>query len=253
MKKINLRSLLSTIVTVLLVIVLFGIIFVRLKLVDPSPTFFLELSAIIGLIVIIKSSWYNWAEEKKLKEDEDIKKAKRDYDNYVDSEVKDIYDFEEFLVILNEENRKNYVKNKLKNKTEQNCKNYKKLKEKYEKKSYSKVREIKSSDVKTRGDTLYLADAKNYQKTKKYLYQIITTTFTVIFTTILAFIGFDKIFMSWANLFRYVTYLFTIAFTMASTITTAFRFTEEEVYDHLKRLQFIVDKYVNYKGGKNGN
>ena len=249
LKKFNIKKVLSVVVTALIVIVLFGVIFVKLDLVSPSPTFFLELFAIISLVVIVKFNWYNWAEEKRSKED-DLVKAKEDYDTYVDKEIKDIYDLEDFLKTLNEENRENYVKNKLKNRTKDNTPKYEELKEKYIRLSYKRVKEIKASDIKTRGNTLYLADAKNYQKEKKIIYQTVTTIGTVIFSTILACIGFQELMLSWANAFRYVSYLFTIAFTMYNTITTAFKNTEVETLDHLTRLQFIVDKYVNYKEGK---
>ena len=249
LKKFNIKKVLSVVVTALIVIVLFGVIFVKLDLVSPSPTFFLELFAIISLVVIVKFNWYNWAEEKRSKED-DLVKAKEDYDSYVDKEINDIYDLENFLKTLNEENRENYVKNKLKNRTKDNCPKYDELKEKYIRLSYKRVKEIKASDIKTRGNTLYLADAKNYQKEKKIIYQTVTTIGTVIFSTILACIGFQELMLSWANAFRYISYLFTIAFTMHNTISTAYKNTEVETLDHLTRLQFIVDKYVNYKEGK---
>ena len=249
LKKIDLKKILSFIVTALIVIVLFGIIFVKLELVTPSPTFFLELFAIVSLVIIVKFNWYDWAENKRSKE-EDLIKAKEDYDKYVDKEITDIYDLEKFLKTLNEENRNNYIQNKLGNRTKDNCPKYEELKEKYTRLSYKRVKEIKASDIKTRGNTLYLADAKNYQKEKKIIYQTITTIGSIIFSTILAYIGFKELMLSWANVFRYISYLFTIAFTMYNTITTAFKNTEVETLDHLTRLQFIVDKYVNYKEGR---
>ena len=59
--------------------------------------------------------------------------------------------------------------------------------------------------------------------------------------------------MSWENVFRYAAYLCTICVTIWTTIMTAYKNTENEIIDHITRLQFIVDKYVNYKEGKNGD
>ena len=53
LKKFNIKKVLSVVVTALIVIVLFGVIFVKLDLVSPSPTFFLELFAIISLVVLL--------------------------------------------------------------------------------------------------------------------------------------------------------------------------------------------------------
>ena len=56
--------------------------------------------------------------------------------------------------------------------------------------------------------------------------------------------------MNVANLFRYLSYVGSVVITMLMTIGRASRNTEIEVFDHLKRLQFIDDKYRNWKEGK---
>lgn len=245
----NVKQLISIASTILIIIVLFGIIFVKLDLAEPGPTFFLELAAICVLVITIKFNWYNWAEDKRSKE-EDIKEAERTYDENVDKEITDIPDFEKFLVILNKENREHYVQNKLKNRTPKNCPKYNQLKEKYERLALKRVKEIKSCDVKTRGKVINLVDAKNYQHQKKVNYQIVSTVVSISMSILLACISFKELMMSWENAFRYVSYLCTICTTMWTTIQTAFKNTEEEKFDHLTRLQFIVDKYKNYKEDK---
>lgn len=245
----NIKQLISIASTLLIVIVLFGIIFVRLDLVEPSPTFFLELAAICVLVVTVKYNWYNWAEDKRSKES-DIKEALTIYDDNVDKEITDIADFEKFLKELNKENREHYVLKKLKNRTPKNCPKYNKLKEKYERLAMKRVKEIKACDVKTRGEVVNLVDAKNYQKQKKWTYQTVSTLISISTSILLACICFKELMMSWENAFRYASYLCTICVTVWTTIQTAFRNTEEEILDHVTRLQFIVDKYVNYKGGK---
>lgn len=248
----NIKQLVSIVSTILIVIVLFGIIFVQLGLAEVSPTFFLELGCICVLVITVKFNWYNWAEDKKSKEDKIID-AINTYDDNVDKEITNIEDFEKFLKVLNKENREHYVNNKLKNRTPKNCPNYDKLKEKYERLALKRVKEIKSCDVKTRGEVINLYDAKNYQKQKKTVYQIVSTIVSICTSVLLAFIGFERLKMSWENVFRYAAYLCTICVTIWTTIMTAYKNTENEIIDHITRLQFIVDKYVNYKEGKNGD
>lgn len=236
-------------VTVLIAVVLFGFIFVTMGWAEPGPEFFIELGGIAILVIIIRITWYNWAEEQKLK-DEELKKSIDTYDAYADKEITDTYDFEKFLVLLNKENRDNYVLNKLKGRTAKNCPKYDKLKAKYERMAVVFVKEIKSCDVKTRGETKNLYDSKNYRKQKKVVYQVASTIISIGITTLIAFTAFKQITMSWENVFRYCTYLCSMGITMWLSITTGYRNTENETLDHLSRLQFIVDKYVNYKEGK---
>lgn len=248
----NIKQLLATISTLLIIVVLFGVIFVRLGLTKPGPTFFLELTAICILVVTIKANWYNWAEDKKEKEDK-IVNAIKTYDDYADKEITNIYDFEEYLVELNAENRKNYVTKKLGKRTPENCPNYAELKAKYEKLALKRVKDITACDVKTRGESTQLFDAKNYQKQKKMIFQTISTVLSIAVSIVLACIAFDELMVSWENVFRYVAYLCTISITIWTTVTTAFKNTENEIMDHITRLQFIVDRYVNYKEGKSKN
>ena len=151
---------------------------------------------------------------------------------------------------LNDDNRKYYIKNKMKNRTRTNCKNYDKLLEKYTKLSLKKVRDVKSSDIKTRGNTLYLVDSKNYANTKKLIFQILSSVISIMLSITLACLGAKEILLNWANVFRYIGYVFIMAWTALSTLTFAMRTTGIETLDYLKRIQFIIDKYVNWKEGK---
>lgn len=247
--KIDIKEIMASVVTVAVLVILFAIIFIKGKIIEPTPEFFVELGIVSFLMILIKLNWYEWAEMKRMKQD-DIVQAKRDYDDIVDKDITDIYDFENFLKELNEENRQNYIKQKMGKRTRENCPNYDKLLEKYEKKAIRHVPEIKSCDVKTRGETVNLVDARNYQKAKKIYYEIFSTIGSIFCTIALAVLGVENISMNVANLFRYLSYVGSVVITMLMTIGRANRNTEIEVFDHLKRLQFIDDKYRNWKEGK---
>lgn len=247
--KFSLKKFLSLAVTVLMLVLLFFIIFIVGEIREPSPTFFLEITIITILVLIIRFNWYNYGEDKKLSEKE-ITDKQDSLDTYRDDEITNIYDFEKFLETLNDDNRKYYIKNKMKNRTRANCKNYDKLLEKYTKLSLKKVRDVKSSDIKTRGDTLYLVDSKNYANSKKITFQIASSIISIVLSIVLACIGAKEILLNWANVFRYFGYVFIMCWTALSTLTYAMRTTGIETLDYLKRIQFIIDKYVNWKDGK---
>jgi len=247
--KFSLKQILSIAVTILMLILLFLVIFIVGEIREPSPTFFLEIGIISVLVLIIRFNWYNYGQDKKLAE-KDITEKQENLDDYRDEEIKDIYNFETFLKTLNDDNRKYYIKNKMKNRTRENCKNYDKLLTKYTNLSLKKVRDIKSSDIKTRGNTLYLADSKNYANTKKLIFQIASSAISILLSIALACIGAKEIMLNWANVFRYIGYVFVMTWTALSTLTYAMRTTGIETLDYLKRIQFIIDKYVNWKEGK---
>lgn len=105
----NLKKWLSTIITILLLVVLFGVIFVPLDFVEVTdPKFYIELALVSVLLIIIKITWYDNVEEARLNES-DIKDAKEAYDDMVEREVTDVNDFENFLPELDEENQTKLV------------------------------------------------------------------------------------------------------------------------------------------------
>lgn len=281
MKKNNMmktiRNWLAFGVTVILLVVLFGIIFISLDLVTPGPSFFLELSIIIGLNFTMRVFWYDFAEEKRLSE-QDISDAREVYFKIIDDVIEDSNDLDKFLVILNQENKTHYIKNKIGSRNPKNMavknkwicfwhpsyKNltkeeigqvrYDKLYFKYQRKA-DKIKPIKSEDIMALSDSDMLYDAKNYAKDKKRRYQTISTILSTVFTILIASIAFKEIMMNWENVFRYITYIFSIAITIAITVNKAYKTTGDETLDWFNRLEFIVDKYATYKekgGSDNG-
>lgn len=260
---------LAIILTALVVVTLFGVIFIRTELVTPSASFFLELLTVMGLTIMMKIWWYNFAEDKRLNED-DIIQEKNKYYIMVDNNIEDSNDLDKYLVILNQENREHYIRNKIGSRTAKNLAkktwwlcflhpSYKKLTEteigqirynklyfKYQRKA-DKLKPIKSEEIMALSDSEVLYDSKNHLKEKKRIYQISTTIISIILSVFLASMALKEMMLNWENVFRYIAYLCVIVWTIATTIVTAYKTTGELTFDHLNRLKFIIDKYATYK------
>jgi hypothetical protein len=271
------KQFLSVILTVLVVGVLFSVIFIKGGFVQPSPSFYKELVIVCALTLMMKIWWYDYAEDKRLNET-DIQEAKNKYFDMVDEHIEDSSDLDKFLTILNKENRDHFITNKL------GCRSVKTLskktfwlclfnpryrtmtpeeigQERFDNLYYKiqrkadKLRQIKSEEIMalTSSETLY--DSKNYANQHKRMYQIVTTVVSVVLTTVLAAMALEELMLNWINVFRYVSYLCSMSFTIASTISKAYKQTGDDTFDHLNRLMFIIDKYATYKEKevKNGN
>ena len=263
------KQFLSVILTVLVVGVLFSVIFIKGGFVQPSPTFFKELIIVCALTLMMKIWWYDFAEDRRLGED-DIKNAKDKYFKMVDDNIEDSSDLDKFLVVLNKENRDHFITNKLGCRTIKNLSKktfwlclfhprYRKMtaeeigKERYDELYYKiqrkadKLRQIKSEEIMALTSSLTLYDSKNYAKQHKRVYQIVTTVVSVVLTTVLASMALEELMLNWINVFRYVSYLCSMAFTIAWTVSKAYKQTGDDTFDHLNRLMFIIDKYATYK------
>lgn len=260
---------LSAILTVLVVGALFAVIFIEGGFVTPSPDFFKELLVVCCLTLMMKIWWYDYAEDKRLNE-QDIKDEKTNYFKIVDDNIPDSSDFEEYLKILNAENREHYIKNKMGSRTAKTLSkktwlmclfnpSYKNLtaeeigKIRYEKLLYKcqrkadNLRDVKSEEIIALASSEMLYDSKNYMKQHKRAYQIVTTIISLLLTTVLASMALENLMLNWINVFKYVTYLCSMTFTIAWTVMKAYRQTGDDTFDHLNRLKFIVDKYATYK------
>lgn len=102
--------------TLLLVVVLFGVIFISLDLVTPDKQFFIELGLTLMISIQMRAHWYGWSEHK-VDTEEEIIELIDTYDSNVVKFIPNTEEFEEFLNILNEENRQTYINNKFKNRT----------------------------------------------------------------------------------------------------------------------------------------
>ena len=115
----TIKKWLSSLLTGLMIVVLFGIIFIILEFSDPSPAITLELALITCLVVSVRIIWYS-AGEDKASEDLTIKANKAAYRDLIEKGDLDQEELEDFLEELNVENRNLWVKSKLGNKTPKN-------------------------------------------------------------------------------------------------------------------------------------
>lgn len=259
-------------ITFLLVVVLFGVIFIKLDLAKPNASFFLELGLITCLTLVMRIFWYDLSEDKRLNE-KDLLDEKDKYFKMVDDIVEDTNDLDKYLAILNQENREHAIRNyigartakSLAKKTRLLClfhPKYKKLTEeeigilRYDKLYYraqrkaDKLRKIKSEEIMALSESEYLYDAKNYTKSKKRTTQIISTTLSMFFAILIASVAFKEIMLNWTNVFRYILYLFSMTTTIAMTVIQAYKITGSETFDWYNRLKHILDKYACYKEKK---
>lgn len=260
---------LAFILTFLVAVTLFGIIFIKTGIVQPTPDFFLEVTIVLLLSVLMKVWWYDYTEERRLNED-DLKKEKEDYFKIVDHVITDTNEFEKYLVILNNENREHYIKNKIGSRSPKTMSEvtwwhylwhpawkkltpdtignmrYAKLYYKIQRRA-DRLKPIKSEHIMALSDSEQLYDSRNHLPMKKRMFQIISTIGSFLLTITLSIMAMEEIMLNWANVFRYVGYLCAMAWTIASTIIKAYRQTGDETYDYFARLKFIVDKYATYK------
>ena len=254
----TIKQWLSAILTVLVVGVLFSVIFIEGGFVQPSPAFFKELLIVCCLTLMMKIWWYDFAEDKRLSE-QDIKDEKDNYFGIVDEVITDSDDLEKYLKILNKENREHYISNKLGSRTAKTLavKNwwiclwhpeYKKMtkeeigQDRYDKLYYKcqrkadNLRQIKSEEIIALTSSEMLYDSKNYLKQHKRTYQIVTTIVSLVLTTVLASMALESILLNWINVFKYITYLCSMTFTIAWTVAKAYKQTGDDTFDHLSRL-----------------
>lgn len=260
---------LAFILTALVAITLFGIIFIRAGIVQPTPEFFMELAIVLILSLLMKVWWYDYTEEKRLSE-EDLTDTRNDYWEYISTRIEDINDLDSYLVILNQENKEHYVKNKIGSRTPKKLSEinwfqkllhpawkklppdeigairYARLYYRIQRKA-DKLPPVKSEHIMALSNSEQLYDARNHLPSKKRWFQLISTIGSFFLTTALSILAMEQIMLSWANVFRYVGYLAAMTWTIAYTIIKAYKQTGDETIDYFNRLRVIVDKYTSYK------
>lgn len=260
---------LAVILTLLVVVTLFGIIFVKAGIVQLTPEFFMELSIVLLLGLLMKVWWYDYVEEKVLS-DSEMKDEKDKYFAIIDKVVLDSNDLEKYLDVLNEENKQHFIKNKIGSRNAKNLSektwwmllihpSWRKLTAeqigeiRFTKLNYrvqrqaDRLKPIKSEQIMALSNSEQLYDARNHLQAKKRTFQIVSTMGSFLLTTAFSMQAIEQIMLNWENVFKYVCYLFTITFSIAWTIIKAHKQTKEETLDYYSRLKFIVDKYATYK------
>ena len=260
---------LAFILTFLVAVTLFGLIFIKTGIVQPSPSFFMEVGIVLLLSVLMKVWWYDYTEERRLAET-DLKEEKKNYFTIVDNVIIDTNHFEKYIDILNQENREHYIKNKVGSRSPKKLSevtwwhylwhpSWKKLTpEQIGQIRYSnlyyriqrkadKLKPIKSEHIMALSDSEQLYDSRNHLPFKKRMFQLISTIGSFLLTIALSVMAMEEIMLNWANVFRYIGYLCAMAWTIASTVIKAYRQTGDETFDYFARLKFIIDKYATYK------
>lgn len=265
----TIKQWLAFILTLLVVVTLFGIIFIKSEIIQPTPDFFLEVIIVLVLSLLMKLWWYDYTEERRLAED-DIKQEKATYFTMVDRVITDTNEFEKYLVLLNQENREHFIKNKLGSRTPKKLSEvtwwhylwhptwkkmttedignlrYAKLYYRIQRKA-DKLKPLKSEHIMALSDSEQLYDSRNHLVAKKRMFQFISTIASFMLTVALSVMAMKEIMLNWANVFRYIGYLCAMAWTIAYTVIKAYRQTGDETFDYFSRLKFIIDKYATYK------
>lgn len=243
----RLKTNIGGIITLLTLIILFGVVFVGVGIVELNQTFLVELTLVSILAIQTRFFWYTQTEINVLLDPELIK-AKDVYDNLVDASKINITELDECLKEMDEENYNEFVKGYMGHVTPENSgqRKYDKMMAKARRKA-DRIKKLRSSDILTRGDTKVLYDSKNYMGQEKFTYQIVSSVVSVAITIVLASIAFNNITLSWESAFRYITYVWSIISAAIMTVFTAKRKTVKEFRSHLSRLQFILDKFLVWR------
>lgn len=260
---------LAFILTFLVAVTLFGLIFIKTGIVQPSPSFFMEVGIVLLLSILMKVWWYDYTEERRLAE-EDLKEEKTNYFTIVDNVITDTNHFEKYVDILNQENREHFIKNKVGSRSPKKLSEvtwwhylwhpswkkltpeqigqirYSNLYYKIQRKA-DRLKPIKSEHIMALSDSEQLYDSRNHLPFKKRMFQLISTIGSFLLTIALSVMAMEEIMLNWANVFRYIGYLCAMAWTIASTVIKAYRQTGDETFDYFARLKFIIDKYATYK------
>lgn len=241
----QLQLLLSALFTLMIVIVLFVVIFVVFDKQEPNAQFWTELVTTSVLAISAKITWYSSSEANRMDE-ADIVGAKEKYFKYVDDNVVDIKDFDAFLIQFNEERRQKYIARKIGSRTPENCKNFDKIVQKIQRKA-DKLRETTSIELITNTSITDDTNTRDYTKIYKGIYLSFGTAISLFCSILLAFVAVKDIMWNIANLFKYLSYLFTVLTSTVSAVLKARKNTAKGVLDHLSRMSYVITRYINYK------
>lgn len=239
---------LSTTITILLVVVLFGLIFIRLELVELSDRFFLELAIVVMLTTTVRIFWYNEGEDRAMSEPY-IQEIKKTYSALVSTTVTSQENLDEFTNYLNHKNREAWVLQNLKGKTKKTCPKFEQIEQKLIKKSYKKIPVVTSTQIMTRSSKYETINATDYTKYKKIFYQSSSIIVSVSMTIVLGITAYKEILLNWENVFRYITYLFSIIVALVTSLLNGYKNYKMTTIDHISRLTMIVNRYIEWKQG----
>jgi hypothetical protein len=71
-------------------------------------------------------------------------------------------------------------------------------------------------------------------------------------TILLSILAYKELMLNWENVFRYLTYVFSIVWALVSSLWSGYKTYKNTTIDHISRLTMIVNRYAAWKanGGK---
>ena len=241
----TIKKWLAAIMTGLLSGVLFAIVFIVLGLNDVSnESFTIESALVTIMLIILRFFWYENGEDRA---EEMLAPTKHAYADLVEENVSDQENLQVFLDDLNEKNRQAWIANKLGKKTEKNYAKFEKLKFRLEHKVAKKVPLITITQIMTRSSRLEILSGKDFSTVRKIFQQVSAFVVSIAWSILLSLIAFKQINMSVENVFRYVTYLFSMTWAIVTSLVKGYNITKKETIDHIARLTMIVNRYAMWK------
>lgn len=237
---------------IVLCVMLFGVVFSVMGLSEPDAGFFIELLIVTMFLVNARVSTYNTTEEFTLR-DKEILDAKDNYDIFADESITNITNFNIFIDELNEKNKQLYIDNKLSSKSKDNFKifwffkgDYEKYKEKVILRA-EKLKKIKPIEVTNRCEAKLLYSSKNRAGTIKSIYITIKSITSAMSSIVMAMLMFNELMFNIMAVFKYITYLGSIIYTIYATRKYSSKTTRTETLFYLNRLTEIVSLYNEWK------
>jgi len=264
MKGFNIKKIINITIFLLSFLVLFGFVFTELGIITRTEDFWIEIGIVLGIATISRFNGTIYMEESVETSDE-IKDAKKTYDELVDKSIKDIDDLGKFTKeVIDRENKEKFMLKKLKNYTKDNYKRrnifmpktFEDFYNKVERKS-SKIRKVNPLEVYTRSDSPELVSSKNTTTSKKWVAQMISVFIQTILLVVLAHIAYEEFINSPEALVKFGSYAFGILTGTFFSMWMTYKIVRSGTFNYLSRLETIVKRYNVYKnkkgGGLNGN
>ena len=96
----------------------------------------------------------------------------------------------------------------------------------------------------TRSSRLEILSGKDFRTIRKVFQQVSAFIVSIAWSILLSLIAFKQINMSVENIFRYITYLFSMTWAIVTSLIKGYNTTKKETIDHIARLTMIVNRYA---------
>ena len=96
----------------------------------------------------------------------------------------------------------------------------------------------------TRSSRLEILSGKDFKNIRKIFQQASAFVVSIAWSILLSLIAFKQINMSVENIFRYITYLFSMTWAIVTSLIKGYNTTKKETIDNIARLTMIVNRYA---------